>query len=93
VVRRRGGGGTASIMATVGNNVPCVSRSAMTVFLSRMEIVMRQRGGGCGDKGNNDGGDNSGRNVVELTVTRAGIGRRKESGWGEEENAVMAADG
>jgi hypothetical protein len=33
------GGGTASIMAAVGNNIPCASRSAAEAFFARMEVV------------------------------------------------------
>jgi hypothetical protein len=66
-------------MAAVGNDIPCASRSAAAVFFARMEVVMRRRGGGCVDEGNDDGGGD----VVELAVTRAGFGRRDESGRGE----------
>ena len=56
------------------NNVPRTSRRAAAAFFARMDIVMRWRGGGCG----NDGGGN----VMALAATRA-------RGQGEEDDAVM----
>ncbi len=53
---------------------------------------MQQRGGGCGNEGNDDGSNNGGRDVGAMVVMRAGIGRRGEIGRGEEEDAVTAAD-
>jgi hypothetical protein len=44
-------------------------------------------------QGNNDGGNVGGGDVVALVVTSTGVGRRNESGQGEEEDALMAADG
>jgi hypothetical protein len=65
----RGGGEMASIIAAIGNNVPCTSRSAVAGFFARMKVVVRWQGGGCNDEGNsNDGGD-----VVKLAATRAGV--------------------
>ncbi len=73
-------GGTAFIMAArSGNNIPCTSRSATAAFFARMEVVMRWQGGGCGNKGNENGGGD----VVELAFMRAGVGRRNESRQGE----------
>ncbi len=83
MARHGAGGGTASIMAVVGNNVPCANRSATTAFFPRMEVFVRQQGGGFGDKGNKDGGNDGGGDVYELAVTRAGVGRHNESGRGE----------
>ncbi len=80
MARCGGGGDKAFIMAAVGNDIPCASRSAAVVFFARrMEVVMRRQGGGCIDEGNNDGGGD----VLELAVTKAGFGRRDESRRGE----------
>jgi hypothetical protein len=44
-------------------------------------------------QGNDNGGNNGTGDIVALAVTSAGIGWCNESGRGEEEDAVMAAEG
>ncbi len=72
------GGSMAFAMAPVGNDVPHASRSAIAAFFARMDVVVRWLGGSCSD----DGGDDDGDDIVALVATRAGIGRRGESGGG-----------
>jgi hypothetical protein len=54
-----------------------------TVFFVRMDVVVRQCGGCCGNISN-------GYVVVWVAkhATRAGIDRHNESGWSEEEAAA-----
>ena len=42
------GEGTASTVP-VGNGIPQSSRSATAAFFARMDVVVRRRGGGCGN--------------------------------------------
>ena len=63
------GGGTASTMAAVGNDVPSTNRSAAVAFFARMDTVMWRWGDGCC----NDSKKDNGCNVVALAATRAGI--------------------
>ena len=51
-----------------------------------VDVVVRQRGGGCSDDSGNVGGD-----IVAMAVTRAGVEQRDEIGWGEEEDVVLMA--
>jgi hypothetical protein len=80
-----------STMAAVGNDIPHASRSTAAAFFARMEVVMQRQGRGCGNKSNNNGGNNVGRDFVMLAVTRADIGWCNESRQEEEEDAVMTA--
>ena len=84
-----GGSGTAAELLSGGNpdNVPH-TRSGTTAManavasFARMVACVFLQGGGCGDNGS--GG------VLELVVARAGSGRVKEIGRGEEEDLVVA---
>ncbi len=82
MVRHGGGGGRVSAVAAIGNDIPRASRSAAAALFAWMEFVVRQQGGGCGDKGNNNGSDNGGEDVMALAVTTAGIGQHNESEGG-----------
>jgi hypothetical protein len=85
------GGGAASAMDAIRNNVPCTSRSGAVVYFARMEVVLWQQGGG--NEGNNDGGNDGGRDVIALAVTRAGVGWCNESRQGEVEDTAITAVG
>jgi hypothetical protein len=62
---------------------PLHQQSAAAVFFARMEIVLQQQGGDCGNKGDDNGGDNDSGDVVDLAVSRAGLGPRNQSmRWG-----------
>ena len=52
-----------------------------------VDVVVRRRGGGCGD----DGGDDGGEDVLALAATRSGVGKLHEIGWEEEEEVVTTA--
>ena len=51
-------------------------------IFARMEVVMQRHGGGCSD----DGGDGGSGDALALAATRAGVGRRFESGQGRKKH-------
>ncbi len=84
------GGGTSSTKAAVVNDIPCASRSACwrslqgwTFGRAAPRRRLRRRAAatmaGVGDD-------------VALAATRAGVGRRNDSGRGVEEDAVTTED-
>ncbi len=56
-----------------------------------MEVVIHWQVRGYGNKGNDNGCDNGGRDAIVLAITRAGIGQCNESRQGKEEDAVIMA--
>ncbi len=55
------------------------------------KIGIPNLGGGCGNKGNNDSSNDSNKDAFALVVKIASIRQHNESGWGEEQDAVMTA--
>ncbi len=89
MARHSCGGGMASTMNTIRNNVPRTSRRRRSAILCKDGCCRAGQGGG--NKVNNDGGIDGGGDVIALAITRAGIGWRIESMQREVDDAVITA--